>query len=207
MPTQKLDLYKEHKDEYVTPKTPTLVKIGRAKYLTIVGQGEPGGKVFSEKLGALYAVAFTLKMRKKFAGRDYRVCAMEGLWWGSQGEGDFMSQPRETWQWKIVIRTPDFVQRNDLAAAVAELLKKGKPSTVREVQLEAIAEGQCVQMLHVGPYATETATIDAMKKFATERGLVFYGLHHEIYLSDPRRVPPERLRTILRLPVKRAARQ
>jgi hypothetical protein len=206
MSAKKLDLYKEHKDEYVTPKTPILVKIGRAKYLTIVGQGEPGGEVFTEKLGALYAVAFTLKMREKFAGRDYRVCAMEGLWWGSPGAGDFISQPRETWQWKIIIRTPDFIQKRDLAAAVAELLKKGKPPEVREVRLESIAEGQCVQMLHVGPYATETATIDAMKKFAAERGLVFHGLHHEIYLSDPRRVPPERLRTILRLPVRRAQR-
>lgn len=200
----KIDLYKLHKEEYVTPKTPQLVKVKAAKYFTIVGQGEPGGAVFSAKLGALYAVAFTVKMAKKFAGKDYRVCGLEGFWWGSQGGSEFFSEPRETWNWKIVIRVPNFIVTRDVTAAVKNLLSKGKPAEVTEVRLEKITEGLCVQVLHVGPYATESETIARMEEFAKENGLTFHGLHHEIYLSNPRRVPPERLRTILRMPVRRS---
>lgn len=203
MPSSKIDLYKLHREEYVTPKTPTFVKIKPAKYLTIEGQGEPGGAVFSAKLGALYAAAFTLKMAKKFAGKDYKVCGLEGLWWSSESGGAFLAEPRSTWRWKLLIRVPDFIVKKDLAATVADLLEKGKPAQVAEVQLEKIVGGLCVQVLHVGPYATESETIAKMKEFAEEQGLSFHGLHHEIYLSDPRRVPPERLRTILRMPVRK----
>ena len=91
----KLDLYKEHKDEYATPKKPTLVNVKRATYLTITGQGEPGGETFTTKLGALYGVAFTIKMTEKFAGRDYAVCKLEALWWGREEIGDFSELPPE----------------------------------------------------------------------------------------------------------------
>jgi hypothetical protein len=100
-----------------------------------------------------------------------------------------------------MIRTPDFVGQDDLDQAVAALKAKGKDPSVAEVRLETIDEGQCVQVLHVGPYDAEDAAIQAMADFAVEQGLRLHGLHHEIYLSDPRRMPPERLRTILRHPV------
>jgi hypothetical protein len=196
-----LDLYKAHKAEYVTPKKPTLIQTKPAKYLTIAGQGAPGGEAFQESVGALYSVAFTLKMAKKFAGNDYKVCHLEGLWWGDKEGEDFAAQPPETWNWKLIIRVPDFIAAKDVKETIATLKEKGKPQKTADVKLETIDEGQCVQMLHLGPYKTEGETISQMIALAQEKGLSCCGRHHEIYLSDPRRVPAERLRTILRLPV------
>ena len=203
--TEKLDLYKEHKDEYVARGKPALVEVGPAWYLSITGRGEPGGEAFTAKVGALYSAAFTIKMMRKFAGQgDYKVCHLEGLWWGDDASVAFFTQPRSTWQWKLLIRTPDFIKADDLDQAKQTLAHKGKPTVVQEVKRESLKEGRCVQVLHVGPYADEPATIQTMRRFAEENGLVFHGRHHEIYLSDPRRVLPGRLRTILRHPVKRA---
>ncbi len=201
---EKLDLHKEYKSEYVAPKkAPVLAEIGAAKYLAITGKGQPGGEAFQSKVGAMYSVAFTIKMTRKFAGLgDYKVCHLEGLWWGP-GKGDFFNQPREKWCWKLLIRVPDFIKPSDLKQAKQALTAKGKPPQFNEVTLETIKEGLCVQMLHVGPYSDEPGTIKVMREFAKENGLSFHGLHHEIYLSDPRRVPPERLRTILRNPVRK----
>ena len=200
----KLDLYKEHKADYVaSKKAPVLVEVPPASHLAITGQGEPGGEAFTAKVGAMYSMAFTIKMTRKFAGLgDYKVCHLEGLWWWT-GKGDFFDQPREKWCWKLLIRTPDFVKSADLNKAKQALEAKAKPPEFNEVKLESIEEGLCVQMLHVGPYSTEPETIQLMRQFAAENGLSFHGLHHEIYLSDPRRVPPERLRTILRNPVRK----
>ena len=198
---KKLDLYKVHKAEYVTPKKPVLIQTKPAKYLTIGGQGAPAGKAFQEGVGALYNVAFTLKMAKKFAGQDYKVCHLEGLWWGEREAENFALQSPETWNWKLIIRVPDFIGSKDLKDTIETLKEKGKPPAVANVRLETLDEGQCVQMLHVGPYSKEGETISQMTALAGQKGLSFHGRHHEIYLSDPRRVPPERLRTILRLPV------
>ena len=195
----KLDLYKKHSAEYVTPKKPVLLDVGAAQYLAIEGKGEPGGSVFTESVGALYNVAFTIKMTKKFAGEDYAVSKLEGLWWEDE-PGTALKDPRK-WNWKLMIRTPDFIRKSDLSAATKALLAKGKPARVADVQLEKIKEGKCVQVLHVGPYTEEAKTIALMHDIAAEAGYTPSGKHHEIYLSDPRRVVPERLRTILRQPV------
>jgi len=197
----KLDLYKVHKAEYVTPKKPVLIETKPAKYFTYTGQGAPGSEAFQAAIGALYNVAFTLKMAKKFAGKDYKVCHLEGLWWGQKEDEDFFGQPAETWNWKLIMRVPDFISTKDLKDTITTLQAKGKPPEVANVKLESLAEGQCVQMLHVGPYAKEQETISQMIALAAEKGLACHGRHHEIYLSDPRRVAPERLRTIIRLPV------
>jgi hypothetical protein len=195
-----LDLYKVHKAEYVAPKKPVLIRTKPAKYLTITGQGAPASEAFQKSVGALYSVAFTLKMAKKFAGKDYKVCHLEGLWWGKQEGENFAEQAPDTWNWKLLIRVPAFIAAKDLKETIAKLREKGKPPEVASVKLETIAESQCVQMLHVGPYATEGETISQMIALAQEKGLSCRGRHHEIYLSDPRRVPPARLRTLLRLP-------
>ena len=199
----KIDLYKLHKAEYAATRKPAIVEIKPAAYLAISGQGAPGGEVFTASIGALYGMAFTIKMTRKFAGKqDYAVCKLEGQW-GSAAEPNFAKLPPTQWLWNLLIRTPKFIKEDDLRQAVAVLLKRGKGEDVKRVRLESLTEGPCVQMLHVGPYDKEPETIAVMKAFAEKQQLEFSGRHHEIYLSDPRRVPPERLKTILRVPVRR----
>lgn len=202
MPTApKLDLYKKHRTEYIAPKKPTLVKTKPAQYIAISGSGAPGSAGFQNKIGALYGVAFTLKMAKKFAGKDYKVCHLEGLYWGSEKEDNMLSIDPKELNWTLLMRVPDFIKGKDLQQAIAQLHGKRKTGAFDAVRLERIDEGTCVQMLHVGPYNQECGTITQMISYAKEKGLGCHGKHHEIYLSDPRRVAPERLRTILRLPV------
>jgi hypothetical protein len=203
MKTQpKLDLYKLNKAEYAANREPALVALKRAAYLAISGQGAPGGELFTASIGALYGVAFTIKMTRKFAGQqDYAVCKLEGQWWSEPGR-ELAKLPRDQWLWNLLIRTPDFIKEEDLRQAVAVLLKRGKGEDVKRVRLESLTEGCCVQMLHVGPYEKEHETIAVMKAFAESKQFEFFGKYHEVYLSDPRRVPPERLKTILRHPVR-----
>ncbi len=201
----KLDLQRAHRSDYAAPREPTLLTIAPARYLAITGRGAPASPAFVDAIGALYGVAFTIKMRSKRAGRDYGVAHLEGLWWSSApSRGVFASAPSRLC-WQLLIRTPDFVAARDLRTAQQELLGRGRTPLVLDVKLVRLGEGRCVQMLHVGPYASEPATFAAMEGLASANGLAFRGPHHEIYLSDPRRVAPERLRTILRQPVARAA--
>ena len=199
---EKLDLYKLHKDQYVKPKTPVLVTVPAVPYLAIDGQGPPAGETFQARIGGLYGTAFTLKFQSKFAGRDYKVCHLEGLYWGGEGAVGFVDLPREQWCWTLLIRVPDFIGAEDVEQAKAALREKGKPPDFEAVRLETLEEGPCVQVLHVGPCADEPASLEQMRQLAEDEGLVFHARHHEIYLSDPRRVAPERMRTILRVPVR-----
>jgi len=163
----------------------------------------PGDETFAAQIGALYAVAFTVKMKRKFAGlQDYAIGKLEAQWLDDPATFAKRNIP---WRWRLLMRSPDFLTPADLAAAVAALLDKGKPATVKEVALAPLDEGSCVQMLHVGPYDREPESIALMQAFAAGKSLVFAGSHHEIYLSDPRRVPLERLKTILRVPVAAAS--
>lgn len=199
----RIDLFKLNKDEYVARKKPVLVTVGPARYLTIEGRGEPGGEEFQARVGALYAAAFTLKFQSKGDGRDYAVCKLEAVWWADGREdGDFSGVPEEQWRWRLMIRTPEFIGDGELADAAEKILAKGRCPEIVEVRLDELEEGRCVQQLHVGPYDAEPETMAQMRAYAEEQGLVFGGRHHEIYLSDPRRVEPARLRTILRMPVR-----
>jgi len=200
---RKLDLHKLNAAEYAAPRAPALVAVRPARYLAIAGRGDPETPAFAEKVGALYAVAYTVRMTLKRAGRDYKVAGLEGLWWGVGGSGWLVRRRREQWRWKLLLRVPPFVTAAHVAAAARRLAAKGKPKAVGRVKLETLAEGRAVQMLHVGPYVDEGPTLDAMLAFATGRGLRFTGKHHEIYLNAPERVKPEKLRTILRHPVRR----
>ena len=204
MPTaEKVDLYKDNRKEYAATPKPALVEVGRAVYLAISGKGAPGGQAFSEAIGALYGVAFTVKMTRKFAGkRDYAVCKLEALWPDLKC-GEPMPD-KEQWTWQLMIRTPRFITQKDVSQAIGTLLKRGKGAEVRRVELKSLTEGLCVQALHVGPYDEEERTIAAMQALAKSKGLRFSGTHHEIYLSDPRRLAPSKLKTILRVPVKKA---
>jgi hypothetical protein len=191
--TEKLDLMKLHKDEYALSKEPVFVDVKPAQFLTISGKGKPGGEEFQARLHALYNVAYAVKMARKAAGsHDYKVCALEGQWWNG---------PDEEWQWRLMIRTPDFVSKHELQKAVAKLEEKKNPLTAK-VRLESVDEGRCIQILHTGPYSEEAATLKILMDFAEANGVRPSGKHHEIYFSDPRRVKPEKLRTILRVPVR-----
>ena len=200
--TDKIDLCKLHKDQYAAPKSPVLLTVSEATYLAICGRGAPGGPEFTEKIGALYGVAFTTKMTHKFAGlQDYAICKLEAQWWMDDDSDNFADVAPNRWNWRMMIRTPSIVEQAEVERAIDTVMKKGKTPQADQVKLESITEGLCVQMLHVGPYDQEPVTVAVMKAFAEKQGLAFNGRHHEIYLSDPRRIPPERLKTILRLPV------
>jgi hypothetical protein len=201
--TAKIDLTKEHREEYVAPREPKIVNTRPAHYLALAGRGAPADEEFQKAIGALYSVAFTVKMAKKFAGIDYKVCHLEALWWSSH-PGGFLEQPTDSWNWKLLIRVPDFVTKEDVKRAVEALKKRGREGPLERVRIETLREGQCVQALHVGPYDRGRKTIEQMMECAHERGLAWHGRHHEIYLSDPRRVPPKRLRTLLRHPVRKS---
>ncbi len=203
IPEEKIDLYKIHKEEYSANKnTPRILEIKPANYLTFTGQGDPSKEPFQEAIGALYSVAFTTKMTmKKDTGVNYTVCKLEGQWWVDKNDHDFINQPRDSWNYRLIIRTPDFVTRDDVDGAIEKALGKGK-ARADEVNLETINEGLSVQALHIGPFADEGPLIKSMEDFAAQHNLEFHNRHHEIYLSDFRRVTPDKLRTILRHPVK-----
>jgi hypothetical protein len=203
MPSEKLDLYKLHKADYVAKQTPIIVDTSDANYLVIDGGGEPGGAAFQVGIEALYGVAFTVKMTRKNEGQgDYAICKLEAQWWHGDGDSDLSEVPQSEWRWRLMIRTPEFVKDSDLESAASKLTEKNKGEGVDRVRLRDLSEGSCVQMLHLGPYEREHETIALMKQHAGEKGLQLHGLHHEIYLSDPRRVAAEKLKTILRRPVR-----
>jgi hypothetical protein len=198
--SEKLDLYKENKAEYAATRKPTLITARPAVYLGIEGKGAPGGSAFNDAIGALYGVAFTVKMTRKFAGKqDYVVSKLEALW-------PDLTPDREQWRWRLMIRTPKFVSQSDIAQAIETLIKRGKGNDAQRVELSSLSEGLCVQALHVGPYDREEETVAIMRVFGEKQGLRLAGLHHEIYLSDPRRVDASKLKTILRQPAMRLER-
>ncbi len=195
----KIDLFREYKDEYVAPTSPALVTVGEARYLAITGRGAPGGEEFQAKVGALYGAAYTIKMTRKSEGKgDYVISKLEGQYWSDAGPAEAFDSSTPL-NWRLMIRTPGVVGAEDLADAVRKLTAKGH--RVDELELTSNEEGRCVQMLHVGPYDKEEETVRQMLEFASTNGHTYRGPHHEIYLSDPGRVAPEKLRTILRLPV------
>jgi len=204
MPAPKLDLYKEHRAEYAAKRVPAIVDVGPARFLAIEGRGAPEDAGFQHAFGALYAVAFTVKMARKLTGRDYKIAPLEALWWAGKSGHHFLRTPRKSWRWQLLVRTPEFITKSEVRRAIGTLLERGKPKLVASVQLIAEREGRCVQALHVGPYATEPQTVAHMLEVSAAAGYKAHGTHHEIYLSDPRRVKPEKLRTTLRLPLRKS---
>ncbi len=191
-----LDLLQENTQDYAQPEEPTLVTVEEAQYLMREGKGEPGGEEFVQAVGAIYAVAYGLQGLRASAGQPFQVAPLEALWWGSGERFEFLDEPRESWNWRVLIRVPAFVGEEDLR-------KVAPPNSM--IRLKTLLEGPSVQVLHRGPYSEEPATIAAMTAFAEEHGYVPSAPHHEIYLTDPNRTPPEKMRTILRQPVKEAS--
>lgn len=196
---EKLDLPKRYRDYYSAKTKPELVKFGKISYLCITGKGEPAGKEFSEKAAALYPVAYGIKKICKETIQDFGVPKLEGLWWVND-KRPVMEVPRSEWYWKLLIRMPDFVTNQITDIAIAEVVKK-KTAAASEVSFEIIDEGELVSILHVGSYRTESQSIKLMDDFIKAHNLTKNGLHHEIYLSDPNKAEPDKLKTILRQPV------
>lgn len=206
----KVDLHRSRPEWFRAKRTPEVVRLGAVRYLAIEGKGSPRSKEFPAAVGALYGVAYTIKFTRKFAdGSDFRVPTLEAQWWvASSARGaarePFWAFPESAWRWKLLVMMPDFVRAADVARARRLLALKKRDPRLDRVMLERVREGLCVQALHVGPYDREHDTIERMHETAARRGLRPSGKHHEIYLSDPRRTKPARLRTILRHPVARA---
>lgn len=199
----KLNLTKEYKKYYTAKTTPEIVEIGEGKFLTVEGRGAPGGDEFKAKVSALYSLAYGVKMRMKREGKDFVVAKLEGLWW-VDSDKPWYEVPRQEWRWKLLIRQPEFVSPEVVEEARQEVIRKKGVGLVNEVRFEKIKEGKCVQILHIGPYSTEPESIAKMKRFMEENDLVECGYHHEIYLvmAYPRKVSDDKLKTILRRPVK-----
>lgn len=198
---RRVDLVRLHQTEYIAPRKPRLIVAGKAQYLAIRGNGAPGDALFQTQVSALLGLVYALKRAKKKLGKDFKVCPLEALWMKGIPTS---SEPLEAASWTLLVRVPAFIQKRDFVSAAVALAAHGLSEMAQTTELVQLKEGRCIQTLHVGPYATETRTLERMRRAAQEAGLTLHGQHHEIYLSDPRRVPPERMRTILRRPVKAA---
>ena len=208
---QILDLKKQYKHLYNPPaKGPVLVEVPRLNFVRIEGAIEPGQQpgtspLFEENMSAIYGAAYTLKFmlkQRKSDPIDYPVMALEGLWWVEDGRFDI--NIKDNWFYSLQILQPEVVTPALFAEALEKLRKKrGDQPAFARLRLEPFVEGLCVQILHIGPYADEPATIARMEAFIEEKGLTRHGLHHEIYMGDPRKADPSRLKTVLRLPVRK----
>ncbi len=206
------DFKKEYKEFYMPKDKPSIVTVPPMNYLAVRGHGDPNAEdgEYKEAIGLLYGIAFTIKMSKKGSRQiegffDYVVPPLEGFWWQDGVSGVDYAR-KENFNWISVIRLPDFVTRADFDWAIEEATRK-KKSDFSKVEFMQVDEGLCVQCMHIGSYDDEPATVELMHQFMSEQG---YELdindtrrHHEIYLSDARKVAPEKLRTVIRHPIRR----
>jgi hypothetical protein len=179
-----------------------VIDVPRLNFLMVDGQGNPNTSPdYEVAVGALYATSYTLKFASKAKGRDYVVPPLQGLWWADD-MSDFVAGRKDRWRWTMMLMLPDWIDAPAVAAAVDAVRAKSGPVPTT-LRFEPFDEGRCVQTLHVGPYDEEAPTIRRMHaEFLPEQGLTENGKHHEIYLSDPRRAAPGKLKTILRQPVR-----
>jgi hypothetical protein len=206
----KLDLKKQYRHLYApSAKECALVQVPDLQFVMIDGRVEPGlmpgdSPSFATAIGALYGASYTLKFMSKKRAEDpidYGVMALEGLWTTPQGGADYATS--DQWQWTLMIMQPDHITPHMFEDALDQLRKKyakddkdARP--LDGLRLERFEEGLCVQVMHIGPYSEEAATLTRMGEFAAQNGYRFHGRHHEIYLGDPRAAKPENLKTVLR---------
>ena len=210
-----LDLKKELKYLYApSAKKVEIVQVPRLQFAMIDGAIEKGSEpgrspAFAEATEVLYGISYTLKFmfkKRKAKAVDYPVMALEGLWWVEDGMFDIAI--KDNWFYSLMILQPDIVTQDIFEEGLAEVRRKrGDRKALYKVRLESFEEGLCAQVMHVGPYATEPATVERMKAFANENGyrdcISLGAKHHEIYMGDPRRAQPEKLKTILRHPIEK----
>ena len=203
-PHPKIDFKKTLKHLYApSSREFSVVEVPPLQYLMVDGIGAPGGDAYTQAVEWLFSVSYPIKfLSKSELGRDYVVPSLEGIWWADDMDV-FTTDDRDRWQWTMMIMQPDWISDSMYRAGIAKASKKlgSPPETMR---LESLSEGTSVQILHLGPFADEAPVIARLhQKFLPNNGLIETGHHHEIYLSDPRKTAPEKLRTILRQPVRR----
>ncbi len=207
------DFKKEYKEFYLPKNKPSIVNVPSMNYLAVRGQGDPNAEdgEYKQSIGLLYGIAYTIRMSNKGGHSikgyfDYVVPPLEGFWWQDGVEGIDYAH-KEDFRWISVIRLPDFVTREDLTWAVKEAAVK-KKTDFSKVEFLTYDEGLCVQCMHLGPYDDEPATVNMMHEYMKEQGYVLdindRRLHHEIYLSDARKTAPEKLKTVIRHPIRKA---
>ena len=207
------DFKKEYKEFYLPSEKPVIVTVPKANYIAVRGKGDPNedGGAYQQAIGILYAVAYTLKMSYKTDHRvegfyDYVVPPLEGFWW-QEGIDGIDCSDKSTFCWISVIRLPDFITKADFDWAV-ETASKKKKMDCSKAEFLTIDEGLCVQIMHIGPYDDEPESVALMDRFLEDNGyendLSATRLHHEIYLSDARKVAPENWKTVIRHPIKTA---
>lgn len=192
-----LDAYRAKRGEFRVVDVPDL------QYLMVDGHGDPNSSpAFTEAVEALYPVAYKLKFAsKRELGRDYVVPPLEGLWWADDMDSFTTSRDKSQWDWTLLLLVPDWIERDLFAAAIEQATASGR-ARLDDVRLEPLSEGRCVQTLHVGSFDDEAGVLDRLHhEVIPGQGLRMAGKHHEIYLSDFRKVAPEKQRTILRQPV------
>ncbi len=202
---EKVDLKKELKQLYnPSSKEVSVVNVPEMNFLLVDGEGAPSSPQYRDAIEALYAVAYTLKfMIKKGKGVDYAVMPLEGLWWmDDMTKFSADEQGKSKWKWTAMIMQPKYVTAEDFKAAVEQVKKKKNPSALGKVRFEGFKEGQAAQIMYIGPFKDETPTIQKIHAYIQSSGRQLSGKHHEIYLNDPSKTAPEKLKTILRQPMK-----
>ena len=206
------DFKKEYKEFYMPKAAPSVITIPKMNYIAVRGKGDPNDEdgEYKQAIGLLYGIAFTIKMSKKGDRQidgyfDYVVPPLEGFWY-QDGVAGVDYTRKDSFNWISVIRLPDFVTEEDIDWAVREASAK-KKQDFSKVQFLTVEEGLCVQCMHIGPYDDEPATVAMMDRYLEENGyendFSAERMHHEIYLSDPRRVSPEKQKTVIRHPVRK----
>jgi hypothetical protein len=203
MSATKLDFRKEQPTLYGGKAgTLTTVDVPDMKYLMVNGKGDPNTvQEYKDAIETLYAVSYGVKMpfKKKHPAKDYIVPPLEGLWYMDDMSRFSMANKSE-WKWTMMIRVPDYVPDDDVAKAIGDVKRKKNPTSIDKVLLEHLAEGKCIQTLHVGPYDAEPPIIKKMHDWIKDNGHKERGKHHEVYISDVRKIAPEKLKTVLRQP-------
>ena len=205
------DFKKEYREFYLPKDKPHIVTVPKMNYIAVRGSGDPNieGGEYKKAIGLLYNIAFTIKMSKRTDHRiegyfDYVVPPLEGFWW-QDGMTDIDYGHKENFKWISVIRLPDFVSKDDFDWAVSQATNK-KKMDFSKVEFITIEEGICVQCMHIGSYDDEPRTVKMMNEYINENGyendLSMTRLHHEIYLSDARKVSADRLKTVIRHPIR-----
>lgn len=202
---KKIDLKNDLKYLYQpSAKEVEIVRVPKFNYLMIDGEGDPNStEAYREAVQALYAVAYTLKFTiKKEKNVDYPVMALDGLWW-MDDMSQFTVENKNAWKWTMMILQPPVVTKSLFVKGLRQAIEKKGLAGLSKIRFESYAEGLCVQIMHIGPYAEEAPTIQKLHSAARERGCELRGKHHEIYFGDPRKTKPEKLKTVLRQPIRR----